>query len=109
MDGPAFSPESITGFVAAGAQAILFTTGAGNSYASALAPTVKVSARPSTVEALPTQIDFDGSAIFAGREDASSAAARLHALLLDVCSGTRTWGELLHEGMESVARVGGSL
>jgi altronate dehydratase large subunit len=109
MDGPAFSPESMTGFVAAGVQAILFTTGAGNSYASAIAPTIKVTARPQTVDALGTQIDFDGSAIFGGREEASSAAERLHALLLDVCSGTRTWGELLHEGMESIARIGGSL
>ena len=109
MDGPAFSPESMTVFAAAGAQAMLFTTGAGNSYCSALAPTIKISARPDTVQHLPTQIDFDASAVFAGREDLDTAAQRLFALLVDVCSGSRTWGEVLGEGGESVVRVGGSL
>ena len=53
MDAPGFSPESMTGFAAAGAQAMLFTTGAGNSYCSAVAPTLKISARPDTVAHLP--------------------------------------------------------
>ena len=109
MDAPGFSPESMTGFAAAGVQAMLFTTGAGNSYCSALAPTIKLSARPDTVARLATQIDFDASAVFAGREDADAAADRLFALLLDVCSGMRTWGEVLGETAESIIRVGGSL
>ncbi len=109
MDAPGFSPESMTGFAAAGAQVMLFTTGAGNSYCSAMAPTIKISARPDTVAHLSTQIDFDASAVFAGREDLDAAADRLFALLLDVCSGTRTWGEVFGETAESVIRVGGSL
>jgi altronate dehydratase large subunit len=99
----------MTGFAAAGAQAMLFTTGAGNSYCSAIAPTIKVSARPDTAARLGTQIDFDASAVFEGREDLDAASERLLALLLDVCSGTRTWGEVLGETGESVVRVGGSL
>ena len=109
MDAPGFSPESMTAFAAAGAQAMLFTTGAGNSYCSAVAPTVKISARPGTQAMLPTQIDFDASDVFAGREDLDAAADRLLALLLDVCSGTRTWGEVLGEGAESLVRLGESL
>jgi len=109
MDAPGFSPESMTGFAAAGTQVILFTTGAGNSYCSAVAPTIKISARPDTVTRLPTQIDFDASAVFAGREDIDAAADRLFTLLLEVCTGSRTWGEVLGEGAESVIRVGGSL
>ena len=109
MDAPGFSPESMTGFAAAGAQVMLFTTGAGNSYCSAVAPTIKISARPDTVARLSTQIDFDASGVFEGRDDPDAAADRLYALLLDVCSGTRTWGELLGEGGESIIRVGGSL
>lgn len=109
MDAPGFSPESMTGFAASGATAMLFTTGAGNSYCSAVAPTIKISARPGTVAGLATQIDFDASDVFAGREDAHVAADRLLALLLDVCSGTCTWGELTGETGESVIRVGGSL
>jgi altronate dehydratase large subunit len=109
MDGPSFSPESMTGFAASGAVLMLFTTGAGNSYASAIAPTIKISARAKTVATLPAQIDFDASAVFAGREDPDAAAERLHALVLDVCSGTRTFAEILGEGAESIVRVGGSL
>jgi altronate dehydratase large subunit len=109
MDAPAFSPESLTGFAAAGASLMLFTTGPGNSYCSALAPTIKVSARPDTVERLPLQIDFDGGAILAGREDPDAAGARLFQLILRVASGERTWGEILGEGDETLARIGGSL
>jgi altronate dehydratase large subunit len=109
MDAPGFSPESMTGFAAAGAQVMLFTTGAGNSYCSAIAPTIKISARPDTVAELPTQIDFNASAVFRGEEDLDRAADRLFALLLDMCSGTLTWGEVLGETAESVIRAGGSL
>ena len=109
MDAAGFSPESMTGFAAAGAQVMLFTTGAGNSYCSAVAPTIKISARPDTVARLSTQIDFDASGVFEGRDDPDAAADRLYALLLDVCSGTRTWGELLGESGESIIRIGGSL
>jgi len=109
MDAPFFSPESMTGFAAAGAQAMLFTTGAGNSYCSAIAPTLKISARPDTVANLQTQIDFDASRVFEGREDLDAAADCLFALLIDVCSGTRTWGELVGETGESVVRLGASL
>lgn len=109
MDAPGFSPESMTGFAAAGAQLMMFTTGAGNSYCSAIAPTIKISARPDTMRQLANQIDFDASNVFAGREDLDAAADRLLALLIDVSSGTRTWGEVLGETAESVIRVGGSL
>jgi len=109
MDAPGFSPESMTGFAAAGAQVMLFTTGAGNSYCSAVAPTIKISTRPDTVARLSTQIDFDASGVFEGRDDPDAAADRLYALLLEVCSGTRTWGELLGESGESIIRIGGSL
>jgi altronate dehydratase large subunit len=109
MDAPFFSPESMTGFVAAGTQAMLFTTGAGNSYCSAIAPTLKISARADTIANLAAQIDFDASPAFAGQEDLEAAADRLFALLLDICSGTRTWGELVGETSESVVRIGGSL
>ena len=40
MDAPAYASESLTGFTAAGAQLMLFTTGVGNSFVSAPAPTI---------------------------------------------------------------------
>jgi altronate dehydratase large subunit len=109
MDGPAFSPESLTGFVAAGAQLVLFSTGPGNSYASALAPTIKVTANAGTAARLTEQIDFDASAVFHGVESAAAAAGRLLELAVEVAGGTLTWAEALGEGLEVPARLRGSL
>ncbi len=106
MEGPAFSPPSVTGFVAAGAQMVVFTTGAGNSYCDALAPTVKVTANPATARRLSTQIDFDASALLDGTRDPDEAADALFAQVLDHASGTRCWGEVLDEGEYAFARLG---
>ena len=108
MDGPGFSPESLTGFAAAGAQIMLFTTGPGNSFCNALAPTLKISAHPDTAARLPEQIDFDASPVLAGQEPIDAAADRLLDLVLDVASGGATWGEVLEESDEVLARLGPS-
>lgn len=104
MDGPSFSPESITGFVAAGAQLVMFTTGAGNSYCSALAPTIKVSGRPDTARRLPDQIDVDVSAVFKGEEIFEAAGRRLFDATITIASGALTWGEVHREGAEVFTR-----
>lgn len=109
MDAPGFSPESMTGFAAAGAQLMLFTTGAGNSYCNSLAPTIKISAHPHTARLLPEQIDFDASPVFAGTESLAAAGTRLYAHVLAVASGMLTWGEALGETGESFVRTGPSL
>ena len=109
MDGAAYSPESMTGFVLSGAQLILFTTGVGNSYVSLLAPTVKISANPASVTQLGEQLDFDASAAFSGRQDLAIAADALHATLLDIASGQATWGEVLSEGDEILSRYAPAL
>lgn len=109
MDGPSFSPDSMTGFAAAGATLMLFTTGPGNSFASAIAPTIKVSAHPETVTRLPTQIDFDASPVLSGRETADTCSERLIEAILDVADGTLTLGEIVGEGLEVPTRIRGSL
>ncbi|MDX8503505.1 UxaA family hydrolase [Mesorhizobium sp. VK4C] len=109
MDGPYFSPESMTGFTAAGAQIMLFTTGPGNSTASALAPTIKITGRRETARRLPEQIDFDASPVSEGAETVQGAARRLLATIFDVAGGTLTFGEILGEGLEVPTRVRGSL
>jgi altronate dehydratase large subunit len=108
MDGPGFSPESLTGFAASGAQLMLFTTGPGNSFCSALAPTIKISAHPTTAARLPEQIDFDASDILAGRNTIAGAAEELLACIVDVASGSATWGEVLGESGEVLIRLGPS-
>ncbi len=109
MDAPAYSPESLTGFVAAGAQLLLFSTGVGNSYVSLLAPTIKLSANPVATQRLREQLDFDASAVFRGACTLDDAARDLFALLVDIASGSLTWGEVLGEGEEVVSRLGEAL
>ena len=109
MDAASYSPESLTGFAAAGAQLMMFTTGVGNSYVDALAPTIKVSANPETCQRLGEQLDFTAEAVFTGHETQDEAAERLFAAVLDIASGTATWGEILGEGDEVISRYGAAL
>ena len=109
MDAPAYAPESVTGFVAAGAQLVLFTTGVGNSFVSVLAPTIKISGNPVASARLGEQLDFDASGVFERRESLEAAVKRLQSLLLEVASGMLTWGEILDEGDEVISRLGPAL
>jgi len=109
MDASASAPKSVTGFVVAGAQIVLFTTGVGNSYVSALAPTIKVSANPTTCALLGQQLDFDASAAFLGQESLDEAANALQERMIEIASGLATWGEVLKEGDEVLSRFGPAL
>ncbi len=106
MDAPAYASESLTGFTAAGAQLMLFTTGVGNSFVSALAPTIKVCANPETCARVGEQLDLDAHKVFLGEETPESAADRLWSRMMQVADGAATWGEILGEGDEIVARYG---
>ena len=109
MDAPAYAPESVGGLVASGAQIVLFTTGVGNSFVSGIAPTIKISANPIAAGRLREQLDFDASDVFARKVSLADAAARLQDVVLDVASGTLTWGEVLDEGEDVVSRLGAAL
>ncbi|MEO8858760.1 MAG: UxaA family hydrolase [Burkholderiaceae bacterium] len=109
MDTPFFSPESITAMVAGGAQLVLFTTGAGNSYCSLVAPTIKVSGNPQACARLTEQIDLDASGVVLGTTSIESRAREAMDQLLGVASGTLTFGEIVGEGTEVVSRLGPSM
>ncbi len=109
MDAPAYAPESLTGFAAAGASLALFTTGVGNSYVSALMPTLKLTGNPVTAARVTEQLEFEASAVFKGEESLDRAADRLVERLLEIASGALTWGEILGEGDEVISRYGAVL
>lgn len=109
MDAPAYAPESVGGLVAAGAQMVLFTTGVGNSFVSGIAPTIKISANPAATSRLREQLDFDASDVYERRATLAEATQRLLATVLEVASGTLTWGEILDEGEDVVSRLGEAL
>jgi altronate dehydratase large subunit len=109
MDAPAYAPESLTGMVAAGAQLVLFATGVGNSFVNSIAPTIKLSGNPVATQRLGEQLDFNASLVFTSSESIEAAADRLFDTVLDVASGTLTWGEILDEGEEVISRLGPAL
>lgn len=109
MDASAYAPKSVTGFVVAGAQVVLFTTGVGNSYCSAVAPTLKVSANPVACAALGQQLDFDASPAFRGHTDLDDVGAQLMKRTVEIASGRLTWGEVLKEGDEVLSRFAPAL
>jgi altronate dehydratase large subunit len=109
MDTPFFSPESITAMVAGGAQLVVFTTGAGNSYCSLVAPTLKMSANPQACERLREQIDVVATDVLSGGLSLDAMAARALDQLVGVASGTLTFGEIVGEGAEVVSRLSASI
>ena len=109
MDASAYAPKSLTGFVVAGTQLLLFTTGVGNPYVSALCPTLKLSANPETCAALGDQLDFDASGAFTGRDSMAEAGQALCRRVLEIASGEATWGEIVGEGDEVLSRFGPAL
>ncbi|MGI9418271.1 MAG: UxaA family hydrolase [Geminicoccaceae bacterium] len=109
MDAPAYAPESLTGFAAAGANLALFTTGVGNSYGSALMPTLKISANPETVARITEQLDFDASAILTGDHGLHEMSVALEATLCDIASGGLTWAEIFQDQDEVLSRFGRAL
>jgi altronate dehydratase large subunit len=109
MDTPYFSPESMTAMVASGAQIVIFTTGAGNSYCSLVAPTMKISANVAACSRLGEQIDFDASSAMSREIDIDDLTGDALAILFDVASGTLTFGEIVGEGSEVVSRIAPSI
>jgi len=109
MDTPFFSPESMTAMIAGGAQIVIFTTGAGNSYCSLVAPTFKMSANPAAAARLTEQIDFAATRALDGGATLDTLAQEGVARLLAVASGALTFGEIVGEGAEVVSRVGASI
>ena len=109
MHAATYAPESVSGFTASGANLILFTTGQGNSFVNLISPTIKISANPDTEARIKEQLDFTCADVFSGEVSLEDAAPRFLELIIDVASGTKTWGEVLGEGEEVVSRFGGSL
>ena len=94
---------------AAGAVLHLFTTGQGNPYGSALAPTVKISANPDTVGRVVEQIDVDASAVLAGTTTRESLIPSARETVLEIACGALTWSEVVGEKTESISRLGSSI
>ena len=109
MDGPSYTPESLTGLIAAGAQMSLFTSGVGNSFVGRLAPSLKITANRETAERLPEQFDFCCAEAVRNPDRIDQVVENLILRICEVASGALTFGEILGEGDEVIARFGETL
>jgi altronate dehydratase large subunit len=94
-----------TDMVAGGAQIVAYTTGGGNPVGSALAPVIKVTATPATVEAMAENMDFDASPVLLGEESLEDCGERLFGLLIEVANGKLTRAEALDHGLFAIGQV----
>jgi altronate dehydratase large subunit len=104
MDTPAPAVESITALAAGGCQAILFSTGVGNSIGAAVTPTIKITGNHNTATNFADNIDADVSAILTDGQSIDIAGQQLLDLLLDVASGTMTTSEVLGQTETGISR-----
>jgi altronate hydrolase len=93
MDTPGYDPVSATGQVAGGANLICFTTGRGSAYGCAPAPSLKLSTNTQLWVKQQEDIDLNCGEIADGTASVDDIAAKLFALILETCSGTRSKSE----------------
>lgn len=105
MDTPFFSPCSITGMVAAGAQVTLFSMGVFNPSGNPLAPTIKICGNPQTLEHWEDGIDVNLSGVLAGAMNLDDAGRVVAKAVLQVVEGERTKTEMWGEGQFIVPRM----
>ena len=105
MDTPFFSPCSITGMVAAGAQVTLFSMGVFNPSGNPLAPTIKICGNPQTLENWGDGIDVNLSGVLAGAMNLDDAGRLVAKAVLQVVEGESTKTEMWGEGQFIVPRM----
>ena len=104
MDTPGQDIASILGMAAAGAQAVIFSTGHGTPTGSAILPVIKLTANRETAEKMADNTDFDCSGVLEGLCSMENAGAELFDMVEEVCNGRRTKAEELGFQDVSMAR-----
>lgn len=105
MDAPAPGVENLTSMVSGGCHAVVFSTGKGNCSGHPVAPVIKVSGNPFTVDILKDNIDVDVSEVISKGVPLSAATDKLERFLADVCWGTPTCADMLGEVEMAVTRI----
>ncbi len=92
MDTPGNDPLSVTGQVAGGCSLILFTTGRGSVYGSALAPCLKIASNTRLAARMEDDMDFNAGQILEGLSW-EEASQQLFEQVVATASGQRTKSE----------------
>jgi altronate dehydratase large subunit len=105
MDTPGYDIESMAGMAAAGAQAILFTTGRGTPAGFPAVPVIKISSNSELFEAMPDDIDLDAGTILAGKTT-RQVGDEILDLLLRVARGQETKAEINGQAVFAISQEG---
>ncbi|MAE47153.1 MAG: galactonate dehydratase [Planctomycetes bacterium] len=87
MQGPGYDQESTPGLVAAGAQAVIFTTGRGTTIGNAIAPVLKLASNTPVFEKMGEDLDLSAGGIIDGTETAPEVGLRILEHLRQTASG----------------------
>ena len=87
MQGPGYDQESTPGLVAAGATAIVFTTGNGTTIGNAIAPVIKLASNNRVFERMANDLDVSAGGVIDGTETIDEVGTRLFEHLRRVASG----------------------
>lgn len=94
MDTAGYDISSVTAMVAAGCNAIIFTTGRGTPTGNAIAPVLKVTANAKTFQMMDDNIDVDLSSIIRGEKSYQECGEDLLHNIVDICNGKMTKAEV---------------
>ena len=109
MDAPAAAVENITALAAGGAQVICFVTGSGNPSGHPVAPTIKISANPDTVDRMPTHLDVALADMLRADMTIVAAAEAIAETVGAVIGGRPTAAEKLDYLETNISRLGPSV
>ena len=87
MQGPGYDQESTPGLVAAGATAVIFTTGNGTTIGNAIAPVIKLASNNGVFQRMAQDIDISAGNIVEGTESIPEVGKRVFEHLRQVASG----------------------
>lgn len=93
MDTAGYDISSVTSMVAAGCNAVIFTTGRGTPTGNAIVPVLKVTANARTYEKMEDNMDVDLSAIIKGIKTYQECGKELVSVIGDICNGKMTKAE----------------
>ena len=105
MDTPGNDVSSVTGMVAGGAQAVVFTTGRGTPTGHPIAPVIKVATNTGMFRRMRDNMDVNAGTAIGGRETIRDVGDKLFDLLLRVASGRLTKAERLGHREFAIQRL----
>lgn len=77
MQGPGYDQESTPGLIAAGATAIIFTTGRGTTIGNAIAPVIKLTSNNAVFEKTSRDLDISAGNVIEGTKTIEEVGARV--------------------------------